>query len=114
VLLDRERRKTGGTKMPQYLFSYRGPKGYTPTEDTMPKWRSWFDGMGEQFVTLGNPVSDAFVVGNCSSESTELDGYSIVAADDLDGAVSIAKGCPHLGWNGGVEVALVNQIPSAS
>lgn len=99
--------------MPQFLMTYRGPKGYTPTTETTPLWRAWFDSMGDQLVDLGQPARGATAVGNCSSETTELDGYSIIEAENLDSARAMARGCPHLRWNGGVEVAAVVDLSAS-
>jgi hypothetical protein len=42
-------------------------------------------------------------VGNCGTE-TGLGGYTLIAADDLEGAVALARSCPLLAEGGGVEV----------
>jgi hypothetical protein len=54
---------------------------------------------------------DRASVGNCGSDSTELGGYSIVSADDIDDALAIAKGCPHVDGGGGVEVGRLGEVP---
>jgi hypothetical protein len=99
--------------MPQFVFTYRGPKGYTPTADSTPAWMAWFDSMGDQLVDLGKPVFQRASIGSTGSDTTELGGYSIVSADDFDAALAIAKGCPHLDWGGGVEVGLLTDVPAA-
>jgi hypothetical protein len=73
---------------------------------------AWFDTMGDQLVDLGNPVVDRSTVGYCGSDRTELGGYSIVSAGDLEDALSIAKGCPHLTRGGGVEVGQLGEVPA--
>lgn len=98
--------------MPNFVFSYRQPTGYTPSADSFPAWRDWFGGMGDQLADLGRPVVDRASVGNCSREGTELGGYSVIRADDMEAALALANGCPHLERNGGVEVGLLGEIPS--
>ncbi|HEX4864986.1 MAG TPA: YciI family protein [Acidimicrobiales bacterium] len=100
--------------MPQYVFTYRTVNGYTPAEDTGAAWRAWFDSMGDQLVELGKPVFDRASVGNCATESTQLGGYSVISADDLDAALAIAKGCPQIHFGGGVEVGLLAEVPAPS
>ena len=100
--------------MPQYLMTDRGPNGCTPTAESTPLWRAWFDGTGKKLVELGKPVRDAMRVGNCPSDTTELGGFSIIEAEDLDAALAVAKSCPHLHWDGGVELGLVVPVPPAS
>jgi hypothetical protein len=43
--------------------------------------------------------------------STRLGGYSIVTADDLESAISLAKSCPTIERGGGVEVGLLAALP---
>jgi hypothetical protein len=51
-------------------------------------------------------VFTSCTVGNCGAD-TDLGGYSIVVADDLDAAMALIKGCPAVGDGGGVEVGEV-------
>lgn len=100
--------------MPQYLFSYRIVNGYTPSAESAAGWRAWFDAMGDQLVELGKPAVERASVGNCATESTELGGYSVISAGDLDEALAIAKGCPQIDVGGGVEVGLLAEVPAPS
>ncbi len=100
--------------MPQFLMTYRGPKDYVPTNESTSQWRAWFDSMGERVVELGMPVRNPAQVGNCASETTELGGFSIIEATDLDDAMTTAKGCPHLDRDGGVEIGLLVPVPPAA
>jgi hypothetical protein len=98
--------------MPTFALVYRGPLGYTPTPETMAAWQAWFTGMGDQLADLGKPAVARTTVGNCDPATTELDGYSLITADSLDAAMAIAKGCPHLDRNGGVEIGQLGEVPS--
>jgi len=40
--------------MPDFVFAYRNPAGYTPTPETRAAWTAWFDGMGEQLAELAS------------------------------------------------------------
>jgi hypothetical protein len=96
--------------MATYVFTYRSPKGYIPTVDTRAQWLGWFDSMGDALVTLGHRVDKQSRLGNCDTNSTELGGYSMIEASDLDAALVIAKGCPHLvNGNGGIEVGELDE-----
>jgi YCII-related domain len=99
-------------KMPRFVFTYRHPAGYAPSADGAPAWMAWFEGMGEHLVDLGQPAVARTRLGNCESGRTELGGYSIVQADDLEAAAAIAKGCPHLEHGGGVEVGELGEVPT--
>jgi hypothetical protein len=97
--------------MAQFVLTYRGPKGYRPTPESTQAWLAWFDSFAEQLVDRGKPVVSRASVGNCGSDRTELGGYSIVSADDIEAALAIAKGCPHLDRDGGVEVGQLGEVP---
>lgn len=99
--------------MPTYVLSYRSPKGYVPTSESLPQWMAWFEGMGDALADIGRPVGARSSVGNCDSASTELGGYSLISAPDLEAAVTIAKGCPQLGRDGGVEVGEIVELPES-
>jgi len=97
--------------MPMFVLTYRSRPGYTPTPQTQAAWNAWFGSMGDQLADMGKPVIAQAALGNCSRESTELGGYSLVQADDLEAATAIAKGCPHLEHSGGVEIGQLGEIP---
>lgn len=97
--------------MPLFVLAYRNPIGYTPTAETTAAWRAWFAGMGDQLADLGKPVvGGRTVLGDCETGRTELGGYSVINVPDLDAAVAIAKGCPLLDGNGGVEVGQLGEV----
>jgi YCII-related domain len=98
---------------PLFVLAYRNPAGYTPTAETTAAWRAWFASMGGQLADLGKPVTGGrAALGDCDPGRTELGGYSVIDVPDLDAAASIAKGCPHLDRNGGIEIGQVGEVPS--
>jgi hypothetical protein len=97
--------------MPKFVFAYRQPRGYQPSAESAGTWRAWFDSMGGHLVQLGNPAIDRTTVGECRPEHTELGGFSVIEADDLESATVIAKGCPQLPRGGGVEIGLLGDVP---
>lgn len=100
--------------MPAFIFIYRNPTRYVPTPETSAEMKAWFDGMGKQLIELGKPVLASDTAGNLSPGTAELElnGYSIVQADNLAAALAIAKKCPHLTRNGGIEVGELGEIPT--
>ena len=98
--------------MPDFMFVYRNPVGYTPTSETRAAWTAWFDGMGQHLADLGQLVTARTALGNCGPDRTELVGYSVIRAEDLEAATAIAKGCPNLGLGGGIEVGQLTEIPA--
>ena len=98
--------------MPTFVFTYRLTPGYTRTPESGQAWMAWFDGMNGHVADIGKPAVDAASVGNCGP-GTELSGYSLISAADLDEALAVAKGCPSLARDGGVEVARLVDVPDA-
>jgi hypothetical protein len=97
--------------MTTFLFSYRMPKGYRPGgSDAASAWAAWFEEMGNSVSERGNPVFESASLGNCGAD-TQLGGYSLITAEDLDTALALAKGCPALREGaGGVEVGVITEI----
>jgi hypothetical protein len=97
--------------MPHYLFTYRvAPQ---PMDEAMADlddaaraartaaWMGWFQSIGSSVVEIGNPVNDASTVGRTAG--TRIGGYSVISAPDEAAAAELARGCPVLGFDGGVE-----------
>ena len=100
--------------MTTFLFTYRAPGNYVRgTAEGVAAWTAWFDSMGAAVVNIGNPVAESVAVGDCGSNVRPLDGYSLVTADDLDAALTMAKGCPLVGRGGGVEVGSLLDLHGA-
>jgi len=99
--------------MPAYVLVYRTPSGGSPspTPESMAAWQSWFEGISEHVTDMGRPVFERGAVGNLDPRTTQLGGYSIITADDLEAAVTAAKGCPVLGRDGGVEIGQLGDLP---
>jgi hypothetical protein len=99
--------------MPTFVFGYRQTPGAAATPESAAAWMAWFRGMGGHVADIGKPAVSGAEIGNCGP-GTQLDGYSLVIADDLDAALDLAKGCPNLTRGGGVEVAQLGDIPAAA
>lgn len=97
--------------MASFVFAYRSRANYVlGTPERRDAWKAWFDSIGAHVADIGKPVSETSSLGDCGPD-TRLGGYSIITADDLEAAVALAKGCPHLDNGGGVEVGAVMDIP---
>jgi hypothetical protein len=96
--------------MPQFVISYRLPDDYmTGAEENSAAWMAFFDGLGNNLVELGRPVVEARVLGN-GAAGTRLGGYSIIEAEDIEAATTLAKDCPALDLGAGVEVGRVGTL----
>jgi hypothetical protein len=111
-LFDRERevsRRNEETTVPRFLFSYRVPKDYQPGAQSRPAWEAWFENLGSSTVDTGHSAIATRTLGTLDAE-TRLGGYSVVTAEDIDGAAAQATGCPALQLGGGVEIGAVPEF----
>jgi len=98
--------------MANFIYAYSGGNPVAADEAErnaqMAKWGQWFGQLGSALVNPGAPTGTAKTVGAGGSisdgGSRGLTGYSVVAADSLDAAVELAKGCPVLETGGAVDV----------
>ena len=93
--------------MTKYVFSFRVPADYAPNADTPAEWKAWFGALGPALVDVGNAVTDYARLGEVGGAGSRMVAYSVVAADDMDTALALAKGCPVLRVGGGVEIGPV-------
>ena len=99
--------------MANFLLLYNGGNmGATEAEQAavMSAWMAWFGQMGSAVVDGGNPISPVAKTIASNGRVTDASagvmasGYSVIAADSLDAAVKLAKGCPVLAAGGQVTV----------
>jgi hypothetical protein len=96
--------------MAKYVFLYGG--GQMATTDAeratqMKLWMDWFGTLGPAIVDGGNPFGAEKSVssrGVSDAAVADVSGYSIVAAENLDAAAKLAKGCPVLTSGGRVDI----------
>jgi len=95
--------------MPEFLFSYRVPEDYQPGAETGKAWEAWFESLGSSRIDTGHAVLATRTLGKLGA-GTRLGGYSLVTAEDIDGAAALAEGCPALRLGGGVEIGAVPEF----
>ncbi|MGI9585656.1 MAG: YciI family protein [Acidimicrobiia bacterium] len=100
--------------MAKFLYTYHGGVGMETTEEKMAEvmalWGAWFAELGDAIVDGGAPVGASKTVGAAGAVSdgggaNPATGYTILSANSLDEAVTMAKGCPSLADGGSVEVS---------
>jgi YCII-related domain len=100
--------------MPRFILSYRSAKEYDALTDPggLPAWGKFLNEViAPNVVDPGWPVFEPSTVIGEAGPSTQLGGYSIVTADDLETAVSMARSCPTIERGGGVEVGVLADLP---
>lgn len=103
--------------MPEYIIAYRGKqqKPASPEEGakSMAKWQAWIGDLGAAAINPGTPLGKSWLVSSDGVSDDAgphaLTGYTIVAADDIEAALEIAKDCPYLEM-GSVEVAQIMKM----
>jgi hypothetical protein len=100
--------------MTKYLFIYHAPMtpadAAPPTPDQMEavmgEWNAWAARVGDGMIDFGTPLAGGVRVTpeDTSPSTREVAGYSIIEADDFDGALALAQGHPHLNMPGGCEI----------
>jgi hypothetical protein len=99
--------------MTNFLLAYTGGGDMSETtpeqqQAVMEAWGAWFGSLGAAVVDGGNPFGASTSIAPDGSTGgagrAGLTGYSILAADSLDAAAALAKGCPLLSAGGSIEV----------
>ena len=104
--------------MPQYVITYLGgnqPSSPEEGKQHMAKYMEWISSLGDSAVSPMNPFKDTHTVnpdGSASAGSTtKMSGFTIIKADSMGAALSIAKSCPFLEIGGSLEVSELMQVP---
>jgi len=107
--------------MPQYCLSYLGGnKPSSPEEGKkhFAKYMEWLGALGDAAVSPANPLKDTRTVNPdgsvTSGGNTTMSGFTIIEADSMESALSIAQGCPFLETGGSLEVSEMMQMPGMS
>jgi len=98
--------------MANFVLLYNGgrmPEGEAEQKQVMEAWTGWFGRLGDKVVDGGNPFApQSRTIGGAGKVSdtngNRHSGYSIIKADSLDEAVTLAKGCPVLEGGASIEV----------
>lgn len=108
--------------MKKFILLYKGPA--TPMDKMTPEqgqqqmagWQTWMSKVGEALVDMGSPMSGGRAVVDDGSAGTasEMNGYSILQAEDMDTALALVDGHPFLSDKSGrfsVEVFELLPVP---
>lgn len=89
--------------MPTYLLAYHGSSILTPNEpgELTRAWSAWMRQLGDALEGGNNPVSITRTIAADGSVSTggganPVVGLSFITANDMEGAISLARTCPQL------------------
>jgi hypothetical protein len=109
--------------MPKYVVLYTAPVSASAqmenndpamAAEVMKAWNDWSTMAGTGVVDLGLPLSNGRKVTSNGADDagTEVAGYSILQADNIEGAERLLSSHPHLQMPGAaIEVYETLQIP---
>ena len=98
--------------MAKFALAFHGG-GMAETEEEQAKvmaaWGSWLEGLGSSLVDPGNPSGQTKTINSDGSVSdgggaNPVTGYTLLQADNIDEAVTLAKGNPIFDSGGSIEV----------
>jgi hypothetical protein len=97
--------------MAKYLLLYRGggmPETEAEQAAVMQAWDAWFKSAGSAITDPGNPFTPASKTigpdGAVSEGPGAATGYTVLEADSLDHATTLAKDCPVLSGGASIDV----------
>ncbi len=105
--------------MPQYVIVYLGgnqPSSPEEGKQHFSKYMEWLSSLGDSAISPANPLKNTSTVNSdgtiTTGGSTKMSGYTIIKADSMEVALSIAKACPFLDIGGSIEVSELAEMPS--
>jgi len=79
----------------------------------MELWMEWANKIGSGLVDMGTPLGGGQKLTEAGSFPSDKNvvGYSILQAEDMDGAKALIEGHSHLGWASGCEIEVHESLP---
>ena len=104
--------------MKQFIFVYLGGNQPSSPEESskhFDKYLGWLKSLGDAVVTPTIPLKDTHTVSPDGTigvgGSSAMSGFSIIKAESMEAALSIARDCPFLEIGGSLEVSEMMQMP---
>ena len=85
-------------------------------QEGMKPWMEWAEKCGDGLVDMGSPLGNGQKITTSGSEpsSHSVAGYSILQAEDMEGAKAMLMEHPHLKWTEGCEIEVHEMMPLPS
>lgn len=79
----------------------------------MELWMAWAKELGTGLVDLGTPVGDGqlFTKSGSSPSKSDINGYSILQAENMEEAKAMLVKHPHLNWYEGCTLEVFESLP---
>lgn len=102
----------------QYVFVYLGGNHPSIPEEAnrhFTKYMEWLTSLGDAVISPTIPLKDTHTVSPDGTigvgGSSAMSGFSIIEAESMEAALSIAQACPFLEIGGSLEVSELMQMP---
>ena len=104
--------------MKQFVLVYLGgnqPSSEVEAQKHFEKYMGWLSSLGDAVVIPTIPLKDTTTVSPDGAiregGSSSMSGFSIIKADSIEAALSIAQDCPFLEIDGSLEVSEMMEMP---
>jgi hypothetical protein len=109
--------------MKKFIVLYHAPvdavrqtSGASPEEQAkgMEMWMQWAKKCGDKLIDLGSPLMNGQQLmpgGKSRNSNSDIVGYSILQAENMDEAKSLLQGHPHFGWNADCSIEVHETMP---
>ena len=107
--------------MKNFVVIYHAPASWDQAQHASPEemqkgmeaWMQWAAKCGDALVDFGAPLSGGQKLSKTGSSPSDKSviGYSILKADDMNGAKALLQGHPHLEWAAGCEIEVPETMP---
>ena len=111
--------------MKKFIVIYHAPASFAEqaaqasSEDMqkgMEQWMAWAAKTGDALVDFGTPLAGGQRLSKSGNSPSDkgVAGYSILQAEDMQGATALLEGHPHLEWGAGCEIEVHESMPPPS
>ncbi len=104
--------------MKQFVLVYLGgnqPSSQEEARSHHSKYVEWLASLGDALVIPTIPLKDTNTVSSNGAVreggSSAMSGFSVIKAESMEAALSMAQACPFLEIGGSLEVSEMMQIP---
>lgn len=104
--------------MKQFVLVYLGgnhPSSEVEAQKHFEKYMGWLSSLGDTVVIPTIPLKDTTTISPDGAikegGSSSMSGFSIIKADSMEAALSIAQGCPFLEIDGSLVVSEMMEMP---
>jgi hypothetical protein len=82
-------------------------------QEGMKPWMEWAQMLGEKLVDFGMPLGlgQKITKDGANPANTEVNGFSIIQAENMDEAKVLLKDHPHLSWVEGSAIEVYEFLP---